>query len=159
MHTSKRKCFKWAKFKRKLGPETKEGKLCHLPCVNPINLLWNKQIAIYLHTYKAELYSHFQPSLPIRGGLTSAIQSPCAALQDTASTRGAEGWGHAENHICLDKNRSIPRNQIQRQREIPNKVVQYADHTATEAAAASLLPSNCSVSQHRGECGVTIDHT
>lgn len=82
---------------------------------------------------------------------------PCAALHNTAST-GAEA-GATKNHICLDKNRSIPRNQIQRQREIPNKVVQYADHTATETAAASLLPANCSVFQHRGECGATADHT
>ncbi len=52
---------------------------------------------------------------------------PCAALHNTAST-GAEA-GATKNHICLDKNRSIPRNQIQRQREIPNTVVQYADHT------------------------------
>lgn len=43
--------------------------------------------------------------------------------------------GAAKNHICLDKNRSMPRNRIQKQREIPNKVVQYADHTATEAAS------------------------
>lgn len=62
---------------------------------------------------------------------------PCAALHNTAST-GTEA-GATKNHICLDKNRSIPRNQIQRQREIPNKVVQYADHTATEAAACLFI--------------------
>lgn len=47
-----------------------------------------------------------------------------------------------KNRICLDKNRSMPRNQIQKQREIPNKVVQYAEPTATDTTAASLLASS-----------------
>lgn len=86
---------------------------------------------------------HFQA-----GGRTCAIQSPCAALRHAASAGGAQP-GAAKNHICLDKNRSMPRNQIQKQREIPNKVVQYADHTATDATAASLFASSSS----RGERG------
>lgn len=69
-----------------------------------------------------------------------AIQSPCAALRHAASAGGPQP-GAAKNHICLDKNRSMPRNQIQKQREIPNKVVQYADHTATGTTAASLFAS------------------
>lgn len=75
---------------------------------------------------------HFQA-----GGRTCAIQSPCAALRHAASAGRGGGVqpGAAKNHICLDKNRSMPRNRIQKQREIPNKVVQYADHTATEAAS------------------------
>lgn len=61
---------------------------------------------------------------------------PCA----TQPARGGRAQpGAAKNHICLDKNRSMPRNQIQKQGEIPNKVVQYADHTATAATAAPLL--------------------
>ena len=96
----------------------------------------------FIFTFRSD-YSQSKPSPYIRGGLTSAIQSPVRPSA-TQPARGLQP-GATKNHICLDKNRSIPRNQIQRQREIPNKVVQYADHTATEAAAASLLPSNRSV--------------
>ncbi|KAK5607899.1 hypothetical protein CRENBAI_008965 [Crenichthys baileyi] len=39
------------------------------------------------------------------------------------------------------------RNQIQRRREIPDIGVRYADHTATEAAAAPSLPANIHVCQ------------
>lgn len=89
----------------------------------------------FIFTHKAELKSF--PAEATRGGLTCAIQSPVRPSATQPRT-GAEA-GATKNHICLDKNRSIPRNQIQRQREIPNTVVQYADHTATETAAASLL--------------------
>lgn len=39
------------------------------------------------------------------------------------SQRGVGGAqsGAAKNHICLDKNRSMPRNQIQKQRKYPTK--------------------------------------
>lgn len=83
---------------------------------------------------------HFQA-----GGRTCAIQSPCAALRHAAGEGGGVQPGAAKNHICLDKNRSMPRNRIQKQREIPNKVVQYADHTATEAA--SLFASTNTVAR------------
>lgn len=79
---------------------------------------------------------HFQT-----GGRTCAIQSPCAALRHAASVGGPQP-GAAKNHICLDKNRSMPRNQIQKQREIPNQVVQYAEHTAPASTAASVRASS-----------------
>lgn len=85
----------------------------------------------FISTHRAKL-----ESFPVEGGLTCAIQSPPTPLH-LFPERPSATLGAAENHICLDKNRSIPRNQIQRRREIPDKVVRYADHTATEAAEAA----------------------
>lgn len=61
-------------------------------------LKWSDRCFISTHRAKLE-------SFPVEGGLTCAIQSPDSFPERPSATLGA-----AENHICLDKNRSIPRN-------------------------------------------------
>lgn len=87
-------------------------------------------------------FSHIGINWSFPGGWSHMCNSISMCGPPPRSQRG-EGVqpGAARNHICLDKNRSMPRNRIQKQREIPNKVVQYADHTATEAASLFASPN------------------
>lgn len=109
-------------------------------CVNWINHVWNDQIAASSPRIGLN-WSHFQSRVVSRVQFNPPHIPLHLFPERPSATLGAE-----ENHICLDKNRSIPRNQIQRRREIPDKVVRYADHTATEAAEAAAAQAAAAAS-------------